>query len=355
MPDEVILEPVTINIEAPAIPEIDPAIVVSVVADPEPEVIQEPEPGVVATPPSDDPAEAIASLKRQLADKDAVIARERSVALEAQNRQALAERQSAENASRATESATREAASNYDSIVNALSAAETQADSLALSHEKALESGDFKAASKIQLEMGKVAARIDRLEAGKSEMDAQRGKAPVQPTTQPRGQEQPAQLDWNRAWSPTEANAFLETRTPRTAAWIKQNDKFVSDPSFRAQVAAADNLAVTKGYARDSDDYFRFVESQVSDRVSYNPKAPTQEPEPAPKPVPKPAVAAPPSRATPGQKPAAPTPTQITLTPEQRQIARSMFSDPKVNLGRNPEVMYAQQLADMIRKGEIQH
>lgn len=325
---------------------------------PKPEPVIKPEP-VVKAEPSDDPVAAAENLRRQLADANADRDRTSLALQEESRRRQDAERNAAQNAGRANEAVTAAGQANYDMVISALTAAEAQASQLTADHAKAMTDGDFAAASKIQMEMAKVGGRIDRLETGKIEMDAQRASPTVRT---PAPQQQPATTDWNRPWNNAEAETYLRGRTPQTAAWIRQNDKFIHDVKFRNQVAAAHNLAEAKGISVDSDEYFKFVNMSVG--VTEQTPEPT--PEPEPRPAPKapvtaaaktvsrqsPTAAAPPSRTTQGGPPGSPGGASVTLTAEERKLARQMFTKDVIG-NEDPEVVYARHKRNLIAEGRI--
>ena len=292
-----------------------------------------------------------------MAERDTALERSNLAIQEESRRRQDAERMANANAGRANEATIREAQSNYDTIVSSLTAAESQAAHLVSEHAKASADADYAKAAQIQLEMAKVGARIERLEDGKRVLDDQRSREPARPA--PQQATAPDQIDWNRPWNSAETETVLRGYTPKTAAWIRQHDKFATSTSFRNQVVAAHQMAVAKEIKPDTDDYFRFVEQQVG--ISEPDPAPaTVQPAPAPKaPVAatvtarkSPVPAATPSRTTPNASPGTPGGTPITLTAEERKLARQMFT-PDVIGKQDPDVVYAKQKAALIREGKI--
>lgn len=312
---------------------------------------------VVEPPAADSPQDALNALKKQLADRETELNAVRELA----NRETTArqgfERMARDNAGRAEQFRTQASDASYDSVVNALTSAQTHQDHLEKQISEAYEKADFPLAAKLQAEMARVGAKVVNLEDSKARIEADRAAAPtqVQQPTQP-VQEPPGQF-FNRAWNQPEFDSYIATRTPATASWLRANARFASEPGFRQKVAAAHNYITTvRGVVVDSPDYFRGIEDATGvtqaapEAVRADPVSVAATPV-ATAPARTPAPAAPPSRNTPSSGRNG-SPTQITLSPEQRAIARQILAHVTKD-GKDPEVVYAQQLAASAAEGKI--
>ena len=104
----------------------------------------------------------------------------------------------------------------FSTVANALDGAQTLSAALQGQYATAMESGDFKRAGELSVELGKVGQRIATLEDGKAQMEAQRNQALRQPA-QP---QQPA-IQQPQAGDPIEAD--LAKRDARAVAWLRSH------------------------------------------------------------------------------------------------------------------------------------
>lgn len=215
--------------------------------------------------PDDDPAAGIAALKAQIAAFEER-EKQRQQELESTRRNAHEARAAREEAERRAEQArqqawqtdrrAREAA--YTSVVNALSAAESTLAQQQSAAQQAAIDGDWARHSQLSADIGKTAARVAQLEAGKVEFE---GQLRQQPQPQQQAQQQPVSESDQR-------EAFIRRLPPKSAAWVRDHqDRYFNDSSFSTMVAGAHQLAMGRGLQQESDDYFRFIEEQCGLRA----------------------------------------------------------------------------------------
>lgn len=341
----------------------------------------------VATPATTDdaPQAGVEDLKRQLAEqKQARADAERGVVAEREQRMratahaADAERRAVSSASAATEARQAESDAQFHSIVNALTAYEKQRDALKGKYASLLEEGKFTEAADLNSEIAEVASRITSLRDGKTAAEDARKRAadaPAKPAA-------PAAAPVDEA---AQQEQWLNAQAPHNAAWIRQHrDRFFGDKNFAEKAIAASNYALkVMGHAGGSDAYFRHIEEAVGlrQRDDAVPAAPTYTPAAPAAPAPSaplapssaaaasqtrssPTPAAPPSRTAPGAAPGQPGGTAITLSADERHIARMTFTpdicnvdpktgiDPKTGRVFDPEVRFAMQKAELMREGK---
>jgi len=266
--------------------------------------------GVTETPEPAEP-EYITELKRQL---------------EAERAGRAAAEQKLHQAARDVHTARSEVdETNLQLVVNAIDTVNRDIEMLSQAHTFALQSGDFDRATKLQREMSANEAKLLQLENGKQAMEsAPRKPEPVLPPADP-------------------VEAFASQLSRRSADWVRQHPEFVKDARLNAKMIAAHNLAVADGIPADTDEYFGYVEEIL--QVKNQPRRDSDDDatSSAAKPVQRRSspAAAPVSRnmnSTGGK------PNVVTLTPEMREIAKS--------LGQTPEE-YAKNRLALIREGRI--
>lgn len=318
---------------------------------------------------SDDPEAGIAALRKQLAQeqddkKQLTLDRKRyeEAAQRAESARMEAERRAQENAGRAERSYSDAERSQYDSIVNAAQAAEREHQNLQARLPELYEKSDYTQAAKVQADLSKVAARLVTLETAKYEIDERRKQQIENPRQAP-----PSTMgDWHQAWNAEQYNSYINSRTAKTAAWLRRNDRFASDPMFRNKVTSADGYVVNvKGISRDSDEYFTAIEEAIGVRETPRAAEPTAAAvaatPAAAAPTSAAAVSTPRSSPTPAAPPSRKTPTsdnpggggtQVVLTSDERQMAHILFPRIKAT-DPDPEVVYARNRLALEREGKI--
>lgn len=311
----------------------------------EEEIILEDEPSEVVI--SDSPEDGIDDLKRQLEEAKQLTSQAQLRADESERRRQDAERVARETSNVATHATFEAREREYESIINAHSAVAAEVSSLKDQLIKAQTDGEFAEAAELQIKLGKMAAKLDRLDEGRTELENQRKVNPnqVRPVEQVRESDQQFNA---RPWSQAEYENVMRGYTPATAAWMRSNPKYGSDPNFRAQVQSAHGLLTARGVAPDSDDYFRGVEELTGIRTP----AQTPSKETAVSSASKPTqtrVSAPPSRSLPDPKdPGNNSSTRVNLTKDQRDMAKIMFHDHK-----DPELAYAKHWVALRKEGRL--
>lgn len=251
------------------------------------------------------PEEGIEELRAKLAEERA--ARER------------AQQEAQQFRSVATHSLREKEEGDIALINSAITQVKQTSEALEDEYAKAMESGDFRGAAKVQTRMAENVNNLKQLEMGLDALTQQR--------QQPQQQRQPVR-EAPRTEDPVEKVAA--TLTPRSADWVRKHPEYVTDPKKQNKMVAAHYAAMAEGHEVDSTDYFRFVESTLGVNDTPAPRQTTSRPAPPP-----PA----PARGSSTQN----TRT-ITLSPQQREMARiSGLTDQE----------YAANLAKARASGEI--
>jgi len=163
-----------------------------------------------------------------------------------------AARQDAETRARNAEARASHAGSQADTsnimvVESGLSQIKQQQDILKGQYRDALVAQDYDKAADIQMDISANAAKQLQLEQGLQGLKN-------------RPKETPRQEVQRRA-DPVEE--FASQLTPLSAAWIRKNPTFVTDPNKMRKMIAAHNLAEANGIAGDTPEYFDFVEQTV--------------------------------------------------------------------------------------------
>ena len=271
----------------------DPAVVV------DPEVSARSGSGADLTP-----AEGVQKLQKQLED-------ERAARLAAETRANEAARGEAEAQTKVQQT-------QLDQVKGAIAQIGQSNDVLEDQYAEAMQAGDFKAAAKVQRQMGDNSAKIAQLEAGKTALERAPKPVPRVPT------------------DPVEA--FVAGMTAPSAAWVRAHPDFVTDQHKNKQMIAAHEFALARGFKADTDDYFKSIEKTLDLPATVARTLPAHHDE-NPDPT---ADAARETGGRSGSPPAAPVsrsgngaggrPTTVKLTPEQVEAAYISFPDSKTPL-----------------------
>lgn len=181
----------------------------------------------------EDPAVALAALKKQLED-------ERQARFEAEKR-ARSEAERARQAYSDVED------TNLQLINSAISTVQRDIELMKDKYAESMSIGDYNKAAEYQAAMSSNAARLLQLENGKSALEAKVKEAPNRET--------------ERYSDPVEA--FASQLSPRSADWVRKHPQFVTDQRLNQKMIAAHNLAMADGYEADSDDYFAAIEETL--------------------------------------------------------------------------------------------
>lgn len=196
--------------------------------------------------------------------------------------------------------------SNLHLVTNAIESVKQNTEVLKSNYAQAMSAGDYDRAAEYQQAMSNNAAKLLQLEQGKQALE-----------NMPK-QQAPANIGVS---DPVEALA--SQLSPRSAAWVRKNPQFATDPRQYQKMLAAHNLVTADGIPPDSDEYFESVESilrirrsesiQQADDPMADAAKPTQRRTPPP--------AAPVSRSSggPGSRP-----NTVRLTAQEREMASMM-------------------------------
>lgn len=221
-----------------------------------------------ATPDPSDPATAAENARAQLAQS------------EARYRASLDRQRQLETRATAAEQevqTTRQerAVSDFTAISSGLDAVQARAAQAQGELRAAMEGGDFSRVGELNLELGRLGARMETLERGKQEMERGRQEALRQPV-----QQEPQRF---QAAAPDPIEADLSQRSPAAAAWIRSHadtdgkPRFYTDQAFNARVVRADAKAFGSGLDRDTPEYFDFVNREVGMVAQSPAPQPTQQ------------------------------------------------------------------------------
>lgn len=239
---------------------------------------------------------------------------------ELQRQNAELQRQNAEHTSQLAQERQRGDDAEYNSVLTAIAAEQAVLDKAEQDWAGYQSVSDFANAAKAQRIMASAAARLDRLEEGKVSFDQKREtrkEEPVRPAPAPQ------QLGFEDRIA----------QMPDTAkTWLRKHPEFINDPAMNNKIGAAHNyLTNNKGIAQFTSEYFDALDSEFGFKA---------EPEPQPQRRSMP-VSAPVSREAPlasGQRPSS---SKVTLSEEERQIARTSFTNPDMTNAQK-EYLYAQ-------------
>jgi hypothetical protein len=215
--------------------------------------------------------------------------------------------------------------SALDSVRQGIGILETQlAEAYAVS--------DFTAVAKLQTELARATQRESQIDTGLEQLKAM-------PREQPRREAPPA-ID--------QVEAVARQLTPNAANWVRNHPDYVTDRAKNARLMSAHYAAIGDGLTADSPDYIRYVEQRVglgqqAPQVERrDPVAETRRSAPPPAPV---------SRAANGPA----NPTRVTLTRDQRDMARELFPDEMREdpSGRKAEQAYARNILVLKREGRM--
>lgn len=230
----------------------------------------------------------------------------------------------------------------FTAINTALASATREKESLTAEMKTAGEAGDFGRIAEISARLGELGAEIRDLSQGKSQFEQDRQNRLNAPQRQ---QDRPGPVADTAAERQLLAqlgvpsrDAFLGTRTPDTAAWLRQHPEFFTDPAANSRIRGADALAEGRGIQKDTPAYFKFLEENALSQTTTPPRRETTE-----------------RSVTPGAGPSreAPAPTgvrtqagDVYVSAEQKTTAAWMGVDP---------VEYAREEAELRRSGALPH
>lgn len=252
---------------------------------------------------------------------------------------ALANRRAEEYARRIAEqeqenfrSKTRAQDAEYDAILNAIGAAESEAEAAQRDIAIASENADHKAIAEANRRLARAESRMAQLEDGKAALEHQKAREAQRAKEPPRQEAQQQQ-------TPEQYIDQMPNLLPSQRDWLKQHTELVTNTNKNLRLQGAHAEAIDLGLSPGSQKYFDHIEL----RLGYKKAEAEQEEEDD-----MPPVSAPPSRQATSPETGKPTTARVTLTPEQREMAK---------LSGISEIEYArgmQRLADLKANGGLQ-
>lgn len=250
----------------------------------------------------------------------------------AQRERDEAVRRSREHEQELTRERTERQDAEYNSVLTAIAAEQAALEKAESDYAAFAVAGDWGNAAKAQRIMASAAARVDRLEDSKQAFESRREAAK---TEQPKQETKPQQLDFEQKIS----------QLPDTAkTWLRKHPEYINDVALNRKIQAAHGAIVDlDGVEAFSPAYFDALDTRFGFKAA--PK--TEEPKPQPKQRSIP-MTAPPSREVPTAAGQRSKPGTMTLTAEERLIARTAIIDrpdlPKMT-NAEKELLYARNKA----------
>ncbi len=287
---------------------------------------QQPEP---PPEPEDDPSKALqeqlerAKNAERLAQEQLAAAQERERNITRERDESLA--QSSQHRDQAEEA-------RYTAVVNALGAANSEAEAAAQAWEAADIAGDSKAKAEAQRRLARAEANVARFEDAKANYEDARETRKREPAPQPRAPADPIE-------------AAIQAMPQGAQGWLRSHPEFITDVRKNARLQAAHWDALDEGHAQFSPAYFESLET----RVGLRQKPQTQdieESQPAPQPRRASVPSAPPSRDVPSATTGRPQSSRVELSPQEREIARLSGID---------EITYAKGKLELERRKGMGH
>lgn len=260
-------------------------------------------------------------LKKQLEDlRRANEEGSRRVQEEIAARQA-AEQRIREREQEVNQSRNRAEEAEYDAILNAIGAAEGEAEAAQRDIASATDDADSKAVAEASRRLARAESRLGQLEDGKIAIERAKSQAATRAREAPETREPVKQ--------PTVEQYIdqLPNLLPSQRDWLKSHPDSLTDTRKNLRLQGAHVEAEDQGLRPGTQKYFSYLEQ----RLGYAEPEETVEEDDQPTRV----VSAPPSRSATNPGTGRPSNSRITLTPEQREIARLSGID---------EITYARQL-----------
>jgi hypothetical protein len=271
-----------------------------------------------------------ADLRKQLEDlRRANEASNKRVQDEIAARQA-AEQRVREREQEASQSKIRAEDAEYDAILNAIGAAENEAESAQRDIATASEASDPKGMAEASRRLARAESRLSQLEDGKAAIERAKTIAAAQAKEAPQQRETQKNLDVNQYIDQ------LPNLLPSQRDWLREHPETLTDARKNQRLQGAHVEAEDQGFRPGSQKYFNYLE----ERLGYKEKDVNDDDDDNERQQDAGAaqVSAPPSRNATNPGTGRPSNTRITLTPEQREVARLSGID---------EITYARQLQRM--------
>lgn len=282
------------------------------------------------TAPKEEPEDDAADLKRQLEDlRKANVEATKRYQDESTARQA-AEQRARDREQESSQSKIRAEDAEYDAILNAIGAAESEAEAAQRDIALASEAGDAKLVAEASRKMARAESRLVQLNDGKDAIERAKTAAAA------KAKDEPRKTEGNQT-QPTVDQYIdqLPNLLPSQRDWLREHPETITNTRINMKLQGAHVEAEDKGLRPGTVKYFAYLEERLGfkepeeddDQVDDNDNRRTAA-----------TVSAPPSRQATNPGNGRPVGTRITLTPEQREIARLSGID---------EITYARQLQKM--------
>lgn len=234
----------------------------------------------------------------------------------------------------------------YNSVLTAIAAEQGSLAKAKSDYATAAAAGDWEAAAEAQDAIAAARTQLVDLERGKQSFETRRAEPPAQrPAPAPAAAAPPADFEQKVANLGVPDNA---------KSWLRQHPEFIDDVSKNQELGSAHNYIVgRKKIEPFSQAYFDALDTEFGFKA-----APAAAPQPEPQPQPQPQrrsipMTAPVSRDVPTASGQRQPSSKITLTAEERQIARTSFTAPDMT-NEQKELAYArnkQRLQQMRANG----
>lgn len=226
-------------------------LVVNLNAEPETEVKTEVKPPPVPGPPvAVAPQVGLQDLQQQIANE-----RRARAQMEDTARRIAAERDQAVRYAQETE---QRSGNNYEAYVDSqISGMTSDMDTLAAQAEVAMNEGDFKTASAINKQLGRIGGALAIAEREKLALQQQRA--------QPRQQQPQQRQQAPQPQAPVDPiERAIANRTPATQAFLRKHPDLIrGDGTLKKVAIDAHERALDAGHTPDTEGYFRYVESSL--------------------------------------------------------------------------------------------
>jgi hypothetical protein len=274
-----------------------------------------------------------------------------------------AERRAAQREAEAQAAVERAETSEIAVITHGIEAATREVAAYGSAFQKAMEDGEFAKATEAQVALGKATSKLDRLEAQKADYESGKTKrgapardagGPVESTAPSRQNVVEAYLSGYDLQAQNWLRAHPECLPPRVRTPDGAVLELGGDQKKHNMMMAGHHDALAKGYALNSEDYFRTIEEHTGHRkaaeasVSTNNKGGVVPESRAARTRPA-SPSAPVSRSdTPGETPR--SPTRVTLNRDQQEAARISYPHKTT---KEAYALYAKELIEAQKEGKI--
>jgi hypothetical protein len=300
--------------EISAVSPDEPILVELPGAEPEQAQPSAPKPPRQAKPPKGEDEDAVKRLTREVDALKAANERQNKTMAELERDRRDAYVAASQLHTAAEQARAREMQSENDYLSNALTAAQSQLEAAKASAKRAGEAGDFAGQAEAHDQIADARSRIRDAERDIASLD--RRVREEQAYAERQRQQPPPQ----QQQQPQDVNQAIESNNqllPAEKDFLKQHPELVLDTGLNQELSVAHNRALRSGIRRGSDAYFKFV----NEFMGFANGEATEEEDAVAEPGKPSIVSAPVSRET---SASSSSPTRVHLTPEQREMARSI-------------------------------